>query len=194
MDLERDHEKVINEKAQYEEELNTLVIGQSDEDKFHCKLIKGDCPYVKLIKNEFDLVERRKEELTKKISSLSIEKDTKAFSSLEEKMKELESQIDTTRLLFKKVDRKAIQDNALLFAQTQTQITKLSDELTTFENEMEQQATAKEKQAKLQATIEAKQEQLDQLTTKQNTSQELLQQYRDQVNTHQLDQIVRVEK
>jgi len=171
-----------------------LVIGQSDEDKFHCKLIKGDCPYVKLIKNEFDLVERRKEELTKKISSLSIEKDTKAFSSLEEKMKELESQIDTTRLLFKKVDRKAIQDNALLFAQTQTQITKLSDELTTFENEMEQQATAKEKQAKLQATIEAKQEQLDQLTTKQNTSQELLQQYRDQVNTHQLDQIVRVEK
>lgn len=193
--LEKDYQNELTKKQQLEEQLAQLSKEYDDENKFHCDLIKADCPYIKVIKKEgADLLVRQQKKLEQQLAEISIQKDEEAFSKLEKQQAELQSEIKKIRALFELTNRKSIIEDAKSYAELQRELTAKTNQLTTFEHEIEQQATAKEKQAKLQATIEAKQEQLEQITAKQGTSKELLQQYCDQVNNLQLDQIVRVEK
>ncbi len=191
----KNRDKEDNENiTQYEERLKVLLKNQ-EEGKFHCDLDHEHCHYVKsIIEKEWDLSEQ--ESIKNKISNI-----VSKIADRKKRIVEIQSEVESINLkktnliaLFEAVNRKQLETDASSYSNIQQKISLLNDELTKLEHEIEQQATAKEKQSKLQATIEAKQEQLEQITAKQWTSKELLQQYRDQVSNLQLDQIVRVEK
>lgn len=192
--LEKEHATALKIRKEKEEELETLTKKTVDSDKFHCDLIKGDCPYVQLIKEKSNLDERKIEKLKEQIGEISLEKDTKAVALLDDQREKFEGEIKNIRSLFEAVNWKQIQEVAVEYAKSQSQISLLSKQVEGYEQELENQATMKDKQTSLQATITAKKEQLEQITQKQQSSQEMLASYRKQVEELSLDNVVRVEK